>query len=102
MYDSHKFDYGSGNVYGTFSPPLFPLDNFPSQIHLSIFEGLTDGYIRVPNIVRLQNEIDPTHSHSTLTQLQYNGAFNHLDFLFSTQAGSLLYQPSLDYLDDYY
>ena len=97
-----RFDYGehfNRKFYNSTKPPKFDLRRFPKQVNVLIFNGKTDGFITQENAHRLWDEIDLKKRHSKFITLEVDGHWNHIDYLFSTKAGPLLYKASLDYLD---
>jgi len=102
MYTSglyQKFDYGaSGNRlhYSQPTPPIYPLGNFPMDVPLAVFTGGKDELA------------DPTDTAALLKMLPKRPellvnipAYAHLDFVWSTTANNLVYQPLINFFSKY-
>ena len=98
------YDYGreSANLaaYHQSSAPYYRFDNIPANYTVILFHGITDSFAPESDVKKLAKKLQ----HLGLNVVNYRvpaKAWNHLDFLFGTAAGSLVNDPTLAYLDQY-
>lgn len=97
-----KFDYGSAQLnvahYGVESPPEYPLTSIPEDMNIIIMNGATDYLVTPENVEHLVEILRPR-----LPNLQHipieSEMFNHTDFIFGKDAGTLVYDKTIELLD---
>lgn len=99
-----RFDYRDEEVniraYGQPFPPDYPLKRIPKHLKIAIFYGATDTVI-VPTDVKMLISILQRNGNDVSPHLVNSPKWSHADFLMGLNAGQVLNDPSLKYLDLY-
>lgn len=99
-----RYDYGSRRknrkMYRTTKAPQYPMDAIDPKTKIAIFRGNSDAFVVKEDAIRLvstlkQNGIDVIDVEVPADP------FNHLDFLTGIGAGELLYDRTVEILDQF-
>lgn len=100
LYKNNNFayyDYGSTlnkKIYNATKPPLYPLENI-TNTKIIIFNGEHDTIVTQKDINRLKNILDKNNS----VIVETIATVNHMDFSIGMDAGKLIYDKTIKYLD---
>ena len=100
-----KFDYGSAEknraVYGVDHPPEYQLTKINPKTKVVIMWGETDNLIAPKDIEHLHSVLKPVLKDSLINYRVPSKEFNHFDFAIAQDAGPLVYDKTLEYLNEF-
>lgn len=111
LINSHRFtafNYGSEAAnrarYGADhpTPPEYPLQRIPPSMPMMIVRSSNDYLSSIPDTDRLLKELRARGEEAAGNVHSYlvpDPVWAHLDFPLGTEAGSLVYDPTIEYLD---
>ena len=102
-----KFDYGSkesnllhyGNVVDL--PPRYPIENIPSHTKIVLINGKTDWCMTPDDIDRTVAFLRPRLGSNLIHYEIPSKSWSHLDFVFGQGAGRLVYDKTIEFLDQF-
>ncbi|KAI3881399.1 hypothetical protein MKW92_034176, partial [Papaver armeniacum] len=85
-----KYDYVTANVqkYGQPTPPKYILSNIPKDLPIFMSYGANDALADPEDVQQLVDEMK--HNKDKL-EVQYINNYDHLDFIFATNANDLAF-----------
>ena len=102
-----RFDHGEANqaIYGQFTAPEYRLANIPTNLTIIVIRSENDYLSSIPDTDRLLMELrsrNDGQSHDSVIDYRIpDPVWAHLDFTLGTEAGRLVYDRTIEYLDLY-